>query len=194
MNHEGNAAQGAHASTIGRMIKEAPPFRPEATTAELVGEFANSANRMAAFLALLARGEAVLPGVRDGLTHADWHVRQWCALVADNFADAETLHSLVPLLRDPKSAVRVWAVHSLACESCKEGPNPIDAVPLLLERIECDESIKVRRHAVAMLAHHRTPDARVLALFKRILAAEEDRKLRLHAQRGLTRYADAGLH
>jgi HEAT repeat protein len=134
-----------------------------------------------------------LPVVREGLTHANWQVRRWCALVADNFANAETLHALVPLLRDPKSQVRVWAVHSLSCESCKDGPNPIDVIPLLLERIELDESIKVRRQAVAMLAHHRTPDPRVLPVFTRIMAEEEDRKLRLHADQGLKRYAQAGL-
>ena len=185
--------EAAHASTIRRMIREAPPFRPQATPEELVAEFANGENRMAAFLALYALGDEVLPAVREGLKHANWQVRRWCALFADNFADAETLHALVPLLRDPKSQVRLWAAHSLSCESCKDGPNPIDAIPLLLERIELDASIKVRRQAVAMLAHHRTPDPRVLPVFKRIMAEEDDRKLRLHAGQGLKRYAETGL-
>ena len=57
---------------------------------------------------------------------------------------AQIVKELLSMLRDPKSQVRVWAVHSLSCESCKDGPNPIDAVPLLLERIEMDESVKVR--------------------------------------------------
>src|SRR5262245_30990692 len=183
----------AHAAAIRRMIKDAPPFRPAATSEELVAEFADSNSRMAAFLALCARGPDALPAVREGLKHANWHIRRWCAALADNFADAETLHSLVPLLRDPKSPVRVWAVHSLSCETCKDGPNPIDAIPLLLERIESDESIKVQRQAVAMLAHHRRPDARVLPVFRRIMAAETDRKLRLHAEQGLKRYAVAGI-
>jgi len=97
------------------------------------------------------------------------------------------------LLRDPKAEVRVWAVHSLACEVCKDGPNPIDAIPLLLERIEGDPNLKVRRQAVAMLAHHRTPEARVLPVFKKIIFEEQDRKLRLHAEQGLERYEAAGL-
>ena len=33
----------------------------------------------------------------------------------------------------------MWAVHSLSCERCKDGQNPIDALPLLFERIEDDE-------------------------------------------------------
>jgi HEAT repeat protein len=186
-------SEGAHAATIRRMIKDAEPFRPDATPENLVAEFANGEHRMAAFLALYARGPQVLPAVRDGLKHSNWHIRRWSAALADNFADAETLHALVPLLDDAKAEVRVWAIHSLACETCKDGPNPIDAIPLLVERIESDESLKVRRQAVAMLAHHRRPDARVVPVFKRLMAEESDRKLRLHAEQGLKRYAAAGL-
>ena len=62
-------SEGAHASTIRRMIAAAPPFRPQATTDELVAEFLNSENRMAAFLALYARGDDVLPVVREVLRH-----------------------------------------------------------------------------------------------------------------------------
>jgi HEAT repeat protein len=175
------------------MIDAAAPFRPTATPEELVAEFASAENRMVAFLALCARGQAALPAIRRGLADANWHIRRWCAAVADNFADAETLRALVPLLDDPKAAVRIWAVHTLSCETCKGGPNSIDAIPLLLEKIRSDESIKVRRQAIAMLAHHRTPDTRVLPVFKQILANETDRKLRLHAQQGLKRYQAAGM-
>jgi hypothetical protein len=82
----------------------------------------------------------------------------------------------------------VWAVHSLACERCKDGPNPIDVIPLLLERIEEDPNIKVRRLAVAMLAYHRTPDPRGLSIFKKIASAEAGNKLHHHAEQGLKRY------
>jgi HEAT repeat protein len=186
-------AEGAHASAIRRLIKETPPFRPEASSEELVAEFANGKNRMAAFLALYTRGAKALPAVREGLKHANWQIRRWSAMFADNFADGATLQALTPLLHDPKAEVRVWAVHSLSCEICKDGPNPIDAIPLLLERIEGDPNIKVRRQAVAMLAHHRTPDARVFPVFKKIISKEHDRKLRLHAGQGLERYAASGL-
>jgi HEAT repeat protein len=184
---------GAHAATIRRMIDDAPPFRPEATCDELVAEFANGQNRMPAFLALYSRGKESVPAIRAGLAHFNSNIRRWCASLADNFADAELFHSLVPLLNDPKAEVRVWAVHSLSCESCKDGPNPVDSVPLLLDRIESDVSIKVRRQAASMLAHHHSPDVRVLPVFKRLLMEESDRKLRLHAEHGLIRYAAAGL-
>jgi HEAT repeat protein len=174
------------------MLAKATPFRPDALSAELVSEFAHGKHRFPAFLTLYSRGQAALPAVRAGLLNENWHVRRWCAVLIDNFADAESLRALVPLLNDPKADVRAWAVHSLACETCKDGPNPIDAVPLLLDRIEFDTSIRVRRQAVAMLAHHRTPDVRVLPTFQKILAEESDRKLRLHAECGLRRYSDAG--
>jgi HEAT repeat protein len=183
---------GDHAATIRRMMQAAPPFRPGATPGELVAEFASGEHRMAAFLALAGRGPDVLPAVRDGLRHANVHVRRWSAVFADNFGDAETVQALVPLLRDPDARVRVWAVHSLSCESCKGSPNPIDAVPLLLERLESDPSLKVRRHAAAMLAYHRRPDARVLPVLRRMAAEATDRKLRLHAENGLARYSRAG--
>lgn len=185
--------EGDHAAVIHRMLEDAPPFRPEATPEELVAEFANGQHRMPAFLALYRRGATVLPALRQGLRHANWHVRRWCAILADNFADAETLRALTPLLHDPRADVRVWAVHSLSCEGCKSGPNPIDVIPLLLERIEQDPNIKVRRQAVAMLAHHRTPDARVLPIFKKLVAEDADHKLRRHAEQGLKRYGIAGL-
>lgn len=185
--------EAAHAATLHRMVEETPPFRPEASSEELVAEFGNAEDRFPAFVTLYSRGEAALPAVREGLKNANWNVRRWCAVFIDNFADAESLQALIPLLRDPKAEVRLWAAHSLSCETCKDGPNPIDPIPLLLERIESDESIRVRRQAVAMLAHHRAPDARVLPAFRRILAEEDDRKLRLHAEKGIKRYARAGL-
>ena len=182
-----------HAEKLREMVEDAPAFRPEASNDELVAEFADPANRFPAFLTLYSRGAETLPAIRSGFGHANWQVRRWCAMLADNFADAETLHALVPLLRDPKAAVRLWATHSLVCDNCKDGPNPIDAVPLLLERIERDESIRVRRQAVAMLAHYGKPDGRVLLAFRHILANELDRKLLLHAEKGVKRYAEAGL-
>ena len=111
----------------------------------------------------------------------------------DHHADDEALRGLIPLLHDPKSRVRLWAVHSISCDRCKVGENPIDVVPLLIERIEGDESIRVRRMATAMLATECTLDARALETFQRIISEEDDRKLKLHAQRGIDRYAGEGL-
>src|SRR5262245_41958082 len=63
--------EGSHAATIRRMIENAPPFRPDATPYELVAEFANVQNRMAAFLALYSRGKEAVPAIRAGLRHSN---------------------------------------------------------------------------------------------------------------------------
>ena len=83
-------------------------------------------------------------------------------------------------------------MHSISYDTCKLGGNPIDTVLLLLERVDLDESIKVGRMATAMLATQ-TLDARVVPVFERILDEEHDRKLKLQARNGLTRYRELGL-
>ena len=133
---------------------------------------------------LVAYGPAALEAVRAGLRHANWHVRRWCAIWFDHFATPEAMHDLIPLLRDPKSKVRLFAVHSIACDRCKTGENPLDAVPLLIERIRYDESIRVRRHATMMLGYqHAHPD--LIGFFQALLDSETDAKLHKHAGMGL---------
>jgi len=159
----------------------------------LVDALARADERFDAYLQLRRLGEAALPALRDGLRHGHWEVRRWSAICLDQVADAEALEALVPLLRDPKSKVRLWAVHSIACEHCKPGVTcPVDVVPLLIDRVEHDDSIRVRRMAVAMLGTD-FADRRALSVFGAILREETDRKLRLHAERGLARYAKLGL-
>jgi hypothetical protein len=87
-------------------------------------------------------GEA-LPAIREGFCHGTWLVRKWSAMYLAHHADAKSLTAVLPLLRDQKNQVQLWAVHSLACHTCKLGDNPIDIVPLLIERIELDESIRI---------------------------------------------------
>jgi len=158
----------------------------------LVERLEDCATRWPAWRRLEELGAAAAPAVRDGLRHGHWQVRKWCAAFLDHHADPEALPELLPLLHDPKSDVRLWAVHSLSCDRCKVDQNPIDFVPHLIERIERDESIRVRRMAAAMLATGR-PDLRSARLFTRILATESDRKLRKHAEWGLARCREIGL-
>ena len=159
---------------------------------ELVDLLANDEKRWDAFMGLMTLGQAALPAVRDGLGDGRWQVRRWCAIYLDHNADAASLKHLLPLLHDPKSKVRLWAVHSISCDTCKEDENPIDVLPLLVERIEHDESVRVRRMATVMLST-RPPDPRAVAVFEKLLQNEEDHKLRLHAANGLQRCREAGL-
>jgi len=116
-----------------------------------------------------------------------------CLAYLDHHADVETLEKVIPLLHDPKSDVRLWAVHTLGCDRCKPGENPLDVEPMLIERALHDESLRVRRQAVVSLAYLRPPDPRSAALFARILEGETDRKLVLHATAGLRKARAVGV-
>lgn len=158
--------------------------------AVLVAQFSDAELRVVTLFQLNALGDAALPAVREGLKHPDWHVRHWCAIFLDRGADAETLHDLIPLLTDPEPKVRLWAVHSMACQHCKDYACPIDVVPHLIDRAETDPITQVRKMAVTMLAEM-PRDARIRAVLERALTREQDRRLRLHAQRGLKKYSAA---
>lgn len=163
-----------------------------ADPAMLVEALAVSDTRFPAYEALAALGHEALPAVREGLGHEDWQVRKWSAMVLDRVADPESLAALVPLLNDAKADVRLWAVHSLACDHCKDDVAcPVDAVPHLIERIEVDESIRVRRMATIMLGTD-YQDARALPVLRGLLQ-DPDAKLRRHAVRALERYAELGI-
>jgi HEAT repeat protein len=157
----------------------------------LVEQLESNETRWPAWKRLEEIGTAAAPAVREGLRHGHWQVRKWCAAFLDHHADPETIPELLPLLHDPKSDVRLWAVHSLSCDRCKVDENPVDFVPHLIERIERDESIRVRRMAVLMLTVH--PDPRSVGVFERILAEESDHKLRKHAEWGMRRCREVGL-
>lgn len=158
--------------------------------AALVAQFSDAALRIVTLFQLNDLGGAALPAVRAGLRHPDWHVRHWCAIFLDRGSDAETLHDLIPLLDDPEPKVRLWAVHSMSCQHCKHDVCPIDVVPLLIERAERDPIVQVRKMAVTMLAEW-PRDARIPPVLEGALAREQDRRLRLHARRGLGKYSAA---
>ncbi len=164
----------------------------DARAVELVDAFAGS-RWWEALQELSTLGPAALPAVRAGLVHGHWRVRRGCLAYLDHHADMETLEKVIPLLHDPKSDVRLWAVHTLGCDRCKPGENPIDAEPLLIERALHDESLRVRRQAVVALVYLRPPDPRSTWLFAHVLETETDRKLVLHASNGLKKARAAGV-
>ena len=148
----------------------------------------DGSSRHRAYEELVGRGPSALSAINAGLEDPRWQVRRWCAMALDRLADAESIQRLIPLLTDDHSLVRLWATHSLACDQCKETgiESPVDAVPLLIDRLQNDASIRVRRMAAAMLANHH-PDERAFAVFRDLLEQEPDRKIRLHADFGLRR-------
>ena len=175
---------GERAADQRLAVEHGAPAERRASFTALVEQLAASDRRDDAWKRLNELGPAARSAVFEGLGHGNWEVRRWCAIWFDRNPDPEALEAMKPLLRDPKSQVRMFALHTLACDRCKAGESPIDAVPLLMERIRDDESIRVRRHAVMMLAfQHAHPDLE--AFFQELLDTETDAKLHKFAGFGL---------
>lgn len=157
---------------------------------EAVEKLSDKATFAEGWSALQAAGREAVPAVRDGLSHPNPRVRQFCAAFIDDHWDESALQRLILSLHDPKLKVRKAAVHSLGCDRCKGGENPIDVLPYLEERIREDKSIKVRRMAVQTLAVQ-SPSRRIARVLRRALRDETDPKIRRFAQWGLARYEAA---
>jgi len=137
--------------------------------------------------ALVAAGQEGVAAVLAGLAHADPRVRRGCAGFFDHHGTDACVPGLVrALLMDSVANVRREAVHSLACDRCKESPLQADAVPLLLDRIENDPSYKVRREAIFGLTRQ-APDDRAHPVLRRVFADESEhpevRKMARHVLR-----------
>lgn len=159
--------------------------------AGLVNAFHGPSGQFEAHRALIAIGAEAVPALREGLRSENWEVRYWCAVCLDQVADARALEELVPLIRDPHPKVRLWAVHSVACDHCKDDVRcPVDVVPMLIERVETDDNMRVRRMAVIMLGSD-CADPRAVPVLERIVREEQDRKLLLHTERALRRLRPA---
>jgi HEAT repeat protein len=159
------------------------PRQDFAKLVELLGH-EDADQRWAAWHELMAAGMPAAAAVREGLSHPDWRVRRGAALYADHHPDPALLERLKLTLTDPHAKVRLFAVHALACEPCKPGGNPVDAIPLLIRAMKEDRAIRVRRHA-ALLLTQQPPERRVLRAFRWSLEHETDEKLLRTVRRGL---------
>ena len=157
-----------------------------------VEQLADKDTRYEAWKALKSAGQEAVDALREGLSHPTWKVRQFCAMLLDEHWDVPALQRLTLALHDPKLKVRRAAVHSLGCDRCKNGENPIDVLPYVEERLREDKSIKVRRMAVLTLAIQ-APNKRIARVLRRALRDETDLKLRRFAQWGLKRYDESVL-
>lgn len=112
---------------------------------------------------LMAAGMRATPVVRLGLQHSNPAVRVGCCKVLDHFLDEAALPELIENLAHPDEEVRVWALHTLACDKCKEGvcrPGEEDVIPRAVQMLLTDESRRVRQTAAGLLGPsvHRRAD------------------------------------
>ncbi|HVT65787.1 MAG TPA: hypothetical protein VHD81_11580 [Mycobacteriales bacterium] len=86
------------------------------------------------------------------LRHPDPFVRRWCLFFLDHYANDESMAVFAAALRDPIEFVRNAALHSLACEACKDEALCVaDVVPGLLEVLRSDPSPELRLKAIPLL-------------------------------------------
>lgn len=141
-------------------------------------------------LALL--GPNVLPHARSALSDPDWRVRRNALRLLDHSTDSQSVPRMIELLKDDHEEVRKWAAHALGCDRCKNGAGlPVDPVPQLIEVVEHDPSLIVRRSAIVCLAWNRPVDSRIRNFLLRLAASTDDQKIRLHAEGGAKRHSEA---
>jgi len=126
--------------------------------------------------------QAIGPALLDALDDDNWKVRRNALRVLDHAPVAGMESRIIELLQDEEVEVRKWAAHALGCDRCKEGSTLcVDPVPHLLDAVESDPSIVVRRSAVVCLAWNRPWDARISELMEALASGAADENIRFHA-------------
>jgi HEAT repeat protein len=95
-----------------------------------------------------------LPAVRAGLRHENADVRLHCCRFLDRYLSPDTLSDLMDMLSDSDQRVRCSALHTLACDRCKEGtckPKEAEVLPRAMKLLQCDPDAHVRAMAIEVV-------------------------------------------
>src|SRR5262245_38720719 len=90
-------------------------------TTELINQLGIPYRATAAYRTLFDMGFEVVSSAREGLRHENASVRYYCCALLDHFLVPEALGELIGMLHDPDPRVRQSALHTLACDRCKQG-------------------------------------------------------------------------
>jgi HEAT repeat protein len=107
-----------------------------------------------AYRALLDLGIQALPAVRTGLRHDNPDVRLHCCRFLDRYLSPDTLSDLMDMLNDGDERVRCSALHTLACDRCKEEtcrPEEADVLPKAMKMLQSDPEAHVRAMAIEVV-------------------------------------------
>jgi HEAT repeat protein len=121
---------------------------------EIVEDLAFPYKAPKAYRALLDLGTEALPAVRAGLRHDESNVRLHCCKFLDRYLSPDTLYDLLDMLNDGDERVRCSALHTLACDRCKEGscrPEEADVLPRVMTLLERDPEAHVRAMAIEVV-------------------------------------------
>ena len=85
-------------------------------------------------------------------SHPDPQTRRWCLFLLDHYANDQSIEVFAQALTDEVSYVRDLALHSIACEPCKQGDVPIaDVVPPVIAVLTDDPDAALRIKAIPVL-------------------------------------------
>ena len=117
-----------------------------------------------AFWHLVLSGPTALDAVRAGLAHDDAAVRAGCTSVLDHLVDEASWDDLVEMLDDESTEVRVYAIHALSCDRCKDNgcaPTKASVLPHAIRLLQTDDAPLVRAIAIEVAGRwvHEDPDA-----------------------------------
>lgn len=132
----------------------------------LVAALGDPLRTVAAYHALLRRGEEVLIAIRGGLHHENPAVREGCCRLLDHLVDTDSMGQLIAMADDPDPKVRIAAFHALACDRCK-GDTCAPGAGLVLEpalrHLVDDPDPHVRMRAAELVGKFVHTDARAVA-------------------------------
>jgi len=122
---------------------------------ELIEALAVPHRATSAYKELLDLGISALPAVRIGLQqHNDPDVRFHCCRFLDRYLSPETLPDLLRMLDDGDKRIRCSALHTLACDRCKEGdcrPEEGQVLPAAMNLLASDRDAHVRAMAIEVV-------------------------------------------
>ncbi|GHE10317.1 HEAT repeat domain-containing protein [Streptomyces alanosinicus] len=140
---------------------------PSTDDQALVACLGDSQRTVAAYRALLRRGEDALSAIRAGLHHESTAVREGCCRLLDHLVDADSMDELISMGDDPDARVRISAVHALACDRCKGdtcAPGADRVLEPALRHLACDPDPHVRSMAAELVGKFAHTDARAVAV------------------------------
>ena len=137
-----------------------------------------------AYWALIAAGFDVVPYVRAGLHHPNADVRYHCVRVLDHYLTADVLDDLISMLDDPDERVRCSALHTLACDRCKEGdcrPSKAQVVMRAIRALRQDPGAHARAMAIEVVGQWVHSSDEAVAALVQAAAADTSSSVRKKA-------------
>ena len=112
--------------------------------------------------------------MRAGLRHDNADVRLHCCRFLDRYLSPDTLADLMGMLNDADERVRCSALHTLACDRCKEGackPEEGEVLPKAMRLLARDPDAHVRAMAIEVVGQFVHTNALAAAA---VSAAQQD--------------------